>query len=122
MVRRFTELKFGLTILLPIVADLHDIDAIMKHDASVDESHSPPLIVFEKWARLKRRAVSALQFHVPFTNEATPGTAMEYLMGELQHVSRENFDLETRSQTLKMEEANIVVQMAGFQTERRATV
>ena len=75
-----------------------------------EECNLPP----KSWARLKRRAMSALHYHVPFTEEDACKVAKEYLMAGLQHVRVENFDQEEISLILKAEEDILVLGRAGF--------
>ncbi len=114
MVCTYANPELHLTSLLSIVVDLEDIQAVMEGDADTDEEHNSPRIHLERWARLKRRAMSALHYHVPFTEEDARQMAKEYLMAGLQRVLGENFDQETSSLILKAEEDKIVIKMAGF--------
>ena len=118
MVRTYANPELHLTTLLPIVVDLEDIQAVVKGDADTDEEHHSPRIRLERWALLKRRAMSALHYHVPFTEEDARQMAKEYLMAGLQRVLRENFDQEERSLILKAEEDVIVLKKAGFSTNK----
>jgi len=78
------------------------------------EEHNLPQVHLESWACLKRRAMSALHYHVPFTEEDARQTAKEYLMVGLQRVSVEKFDQEGISLILKAEEDMLVLGRAGF--------
>jgi len=86
----------------------------MEDDADTDEEHNSPRIHLEKWARLKRQAMSALRYHVQFTEGDACPMAKEYLMAGLQRVLGENFDQKKRSLVLKREEDKIVSKTAGF--------
>jgi len=89
----------------------------MEGNADTDEEHNLPQIHLERWAYLKRRAMSALHYHVPFTEEDARQMAKEYLMSGLQRVLGENFDHEKSSLILKEEEDMIVFKSAGFSTK-----
>ena len=117
MVRTYVNPELHLTTLLPVVVDLEDIQAVIEGDAETDEEHNLPRIHLERWARLKRRAMSALHYHVPYTEEDARQMAREYLMAGLQRVLGENFDQEKRSLELKAEEDRIVFKKAGFSTK-----
>jgi hypothetical protein len=87
---------------------------MMEGEADTDEEHNSPRIHLERWARLKRRAMSALHYHVPFREDDACQMAMEYLMAGLQRVLVEKFDQEEISLTLRAEEEKIVLIRAGF--------
>ena len=73
----------------------HDIHDIMQKEKDVDEKHDLPLINFEKWAHLKEKAMSALQYHdVPFSFDGHDiQVAMDYLKKGLQDIGvGENFN------------------------------
>jgi hypothetical protein len=56
----------------------------MQKEKGVDEQHDPPLINFGKWAHLKEKAMSALQYRdVPFPFDER---AMDYLKKGLQNI------------------------------------
>jgi hypothetical protein len=113
MVRTYANSELLLTTLLPIVVDLEDIQAMMEVE-DTEEEHNVPQIYLESWACVKRRAMSALHYHVPFMEEDVRQTAKEYLMVGLQRVSVENFDQEKSSLILKGEEDMLVLTRAGF--------
>jgi len=117
MVRTYANPELQLTTLLPIVVDLEDIQAMMEGDADTDEEHNSPRDHLERWACLKRRSMSALHYHVPFTEEDACQMAKEYLMAGLHRVLGENLDQEESSLTLKAEEDKIVFEKAGFSTK-----
>jgi hypothetical protein len=111
--------------LLSTVVHLHDIHGIMRKEKDVDEQHHPPQINFEKWAHLKEKAMSALQYRdVPFTfdePERDIQAAMDYLMKALQNIRvGEDFsrDLQTNSEKLVKNEnlarGDEVIKGAGF--------
>ena len=72
-----------------LVVHLRDIHDIMQGEKDVDEQHDPPLINFEKWAHLKEKVMSALQYRdVPFPfDERAVQAAMGYLKNGLHSVS-----------------------------------
>ena len=105
MVRTSANPELHLTTPLSIVVDLEDIQAMMEGDADTDEEHDdPPQIHLERWDLWKRRAMSALHYHVPFKEEDARQTAKEYLIAGLQRVLGEKFDQEKSSLRLKDEE------------------
>lgn len=70
MVRTFYQTQgFGLTTVLALVVNLHDVQTTVQQEKDVDDQHDPPLILLEKWATLKRHAISALWYPLPPTNE-----------------------------------------------------
>lgn len=114
MVRTHANPEFHLTTpAVYIVVDLEDIQAVMEDDADTNNS---PRIHLERWARLKRQAMSALRYRVQFTEDSEDACPMarEYLAADLQRVSGENFDQKKRSLILKAEEDKIVFKEAGF--------
>jgi len=114
MVRTYTNPELHLTTLLSIVVDLEDIQAMIEGDADPDEEHNSPQIHLERWARLKRRAMSALHYHIPYTEEDAHQIAKEYLTAGLQRVLGEDLDQEERSLILKEEENRVMIRSAGF--------
>jgi hypothetical protein len=86
-----TDHALHLTNLLHLVIDLHDINGIMwdQNHKDVDERRNPPLLNFEKWARLKDQAMSALRYRdSPFAYEEQGlESATRYLKNGLQSVS-----------------------------------
>jgi len=93
------------------VVDLEDIQAMMEGDADTAQEDNSPQIHLERWASLKRWAMSALHYQIPFTGEGACQMAKDYFMAGLQ---QEHFDQEKRSLLLKAEEDKIVFQRAGF--------
>ena len=60
----------------------------MEKEKDVDEQYNPPLVNFDKWAHLKEKAISALQYRdVPFQfDERDIRAAMDYLKKGLQDI------------------------------------
>jgi len=118
MVRTHINPELHLTTLLSIVVDLEDIQAMIEGDADPDEQHNSPQIHLERWARLKRRAMSALHYsNVPSTEEDAHQIAKEYLTAGLQRVLGEDLDQEKSSLILKEEENRVMFKMAGFRVQ-----
>jgi len=117
MVRTHTNPELHLITLLSKVVDLEDLQAMIEGDADPDEEHNSPQIHLERWARLKRRAMSALHYHVPYTEEDAHQIAKEYLMAGLQRVLGEDLDQEKSSLILKEEENRVMLKRAGFSTK-----
>jgi hypothetical protein len=99
------DLRLGLTILLPTVVHLHDIDTVIRHQKDVDEQQELPLINFEKWTHLKNQAVSALRFRdVPFAYEGFE-MALKYLNKGLQDIGTgEEFSQVLQANSTKLKE------------------
>lgn len=117
MVRTHTHPELHLTTLLSIVVDLEDIQAMIEGYADPGEEHSSPQIHLKRWARLKRRAMSALHYHIPYTEEDAHQIAKEYLTAGLQRVLGEDLDQEKSSLILKEDENRVIIKRAGFSTK-----